>query len=216
MSERDMYDRALGALERKRRELQRQKAERAAEQEVRDQLKPKHIEEVDGDEEEEEEEGRRRRCAAAAGGGGGRRRRGQDGAAFAPSFIECATFAGTKDGYIFKRGPRGTGYYRDGAAEPKAAAAKGRRRARRRQGGGGRAGGPGRPRLSAGAVMRRRGEQQVSRADGMPCPPLSSAADGRSGGETEEVQGVCCMWAYVGIEPQRTASGMAGNEDAFV
>ena len=26
---------------------------------------------------------------------------------------------------------------------------------------------------------------------------------------------MCCMWAYVGIEPQRTASGMAGNEVLF-
>ena len=35
------------------------------------------------------------------------------------SFIEANTFIGPKPGYVFKSGPRGVGYYRDGAATAK-------------------------------------------------------------------------------------------------
>ena len=36
------------------------------------------------------------------------------------SFRKAATYAGSKPGYVFKTGPRGTGYYKD--AKPKVAA----------------------------------------------------------------------------------------------
>ena len=38
---------------------------------------------------------------------------------FVQSFIEASSFDGAKDGYTFKQGARGLGYYRDGASSSK-------------------------------------------------------------------------------------------------
>jgi hypothetical protein len=110
LSERDMYDRALGALERKKRELQRQKAQREA-------AEATAAEAASGAAADEEEDGDDEPPPPPLVGAG------TDGAAaFDQSFIPAATFEGTREGYVYKRGGKGLGYYRDGATEPVAQA----------------------------------------------------------------------------------------------
>jgi len=50
----------------------------------------------------------------------------QGASGFTQTFIPATSFAGAKEGYLFKTGPRGLGYYRDGAhsstAQPQAEA----------------------------------------------------------------------------------------------
>ena len=43
----------------------------------------------------------------------------QASSGFVQSFIEASSFDGAKDGYTFKKGARGLGYYRDGASSSK-------------------------------------------------------------------------------------------------
>merc|ERR1719240_102988 len=42
----------------------------------------------------------------------------EDSSAFSQAFLPAKGFEGAKPGYVFKKGGRGLGYYRDGAAEP--------------------------------------------------------------------------------------------------
>jgi len=135
MSERDMYDRALGAVERKKRELLRQKAEReAAEAKAAEAAAGATSEGADEeiefgsasgsggaacDADFEEESAPPPLTGARAGGAAEASavEEAADGASgFVQTFIAAASFEGAKAGYVFKSGARGLGYYRDGAA----------------------------------------------------------------------------------------------------
>lgn len=152
-SERDMYTRALGALERKKAELLRAKQQRAAAEAAAEggeaaaamvastmmdaveagshasavkagkAAKTLLVEEVEEDDEEEAESTlpplQAVTPAAEAAAAGGRE---GDGSAFDQAYIAARTFEGAKAGYVFKKGGRGVGYYRDGSAEPQKAA----------------------------------------------------------------------------------------------
>ncbi len=148
-TERDMYDRALNAVERKKRELMRKKAEKAAAEAQASEAAAGATDAGAGAEEEEEEEdvplnrGGGAKAAAAAkapewsaegvdeeeesvppplagaaprAGGGGTTSGGDatsDG--FVQTYIAASAFEGAKEGYVFKSGHKGLGYYRDGA-----------------------------------------------------------------------------------------------------
>ena len=123
LSERDMYDRALGAVERKKRELMRQKAEREAAEAVAT-AAASGASIVEEEEEEEEVTIRRVTEPAAEPLEATEEEESappplQASSGFVQSFIEASSFDGAKDGYTFKQGARGLGYYRDGASSSK-------------------------------------------------------------------------------------------------
>ena len=123
LSERDMYDRALGAVKRKKRELMRQKAEREAAEAVAT-AAASGASIVEEEEEEEEVTIRRVTEPAAEPLEATEEEESappplQASSGFVQSFIEASSFDGAKDGYTFKQGARGLGYYRDGASSSK-------------------------------------------------------------------------------------------------
>lgn len=142
MSEREMYDRALSAVERKKRELLQRRAqvdaseaiasaaaatatEAAAEEDEEDEDE----EDEENDEEDDDEEVPITRSstkpyqevqAAAAAGAAAEDEEPaapplQDASGFVQTYIAAAAFEGAKEGYVFMSGARGLGYYRDGA-----------------------------------------------------------------------------------------------------
>jgi hypothetical protein len=158
MSERDMYTKALNAVERKKRELMKQKAERAAAEAALEGVgvpasgdgdfaeasgaaaarpstapagssggaaaaaeRPSTAPSYGAEDADEEEESALPPLQSSAGAAAG-----QEGeSAFDQAFVAAPSFAGAKPGFVFKKGARGLGYYRDGSAEPmKPAAAR--------------------------------------------------------------------------------------------
>lgn len=121
MSERDMYNRALSAVERKKRELLARKAERDAAEETAAAAAATATP-AWPDEEEEAEEAAAPPAAPAATEAEDEEEeappplQGAPQAGFTQTFIGASSFGGAKEGYVFKTGHMGLGYYRDGAA----------------------------------------------------------------------------------------------------
>ena len=137
MSERDMYDRALSAVERKKRELMYMKSMRAAANATADAAAAtatSNDDDAQDDDDEEEVPIRKAPPSAPASGVAAEDEEESappplqgaaspavpvaelGGEGFMQTFIAAASFGGAKPGYVFKSGARGLGYYRDGAA----------------------------------------------------------------------------------------------------
>jgi len=122
LSEKAIYERALSAVERKRRELMKAKAEREAAAKAAEEAAAGGVAGGGGDDDAVAAEGAPRIAPSEpAPSEPAPSEATDDGACFESTFVAAASFEGKRDGYVFKSGSRGLGYYRDG---PSASATK--------------------------------------------------------------------------------------------